>query len=919
MNNKTASTTTGIEPGPAPARWQRLKNILADALEETSFEEQMALLKRSCADDTALLREAEMLLASDTTAFEEFAEFAATRLRQDEGDRIGERIGAYAIVKEIGRGGMGAVYLAERADGQFEKRVAIKVLKRGTDTDEVLRRFRNERQILASLEHPNITRLLDAGTTTDGLPYFVMEFIEGIPITRFVEQENLDLSGRLKLFVQVCSAVDLAHRNHIIHRDIKPTNILVKEDGEPKLLDFGIAKLFGAGEDGDVTVAVERRLTPMYAAPEQTAGRSATVATDVYSLGALLHELLTNQPPSCSSSKTNSSPEDPSTPMRALERVPSQNVTAAKTKHELQGQLDRIVKRAMEREPLKRYPSVADLAADIERYLNGKAAPRTSRRRLGANGTETKAHRRRYVTALTVCVILAAGALALLRGKIATRKEYVMTHSTAPVGPAASAYHSIHSIAVLPFEPLGQEMNDELLGLGMADAIIGRMSNLKQLAVLPTSAVSKYKGPANYPLAAGRALGVDAVLSGTVQRSGDRIRATVQLVRVASRRTLWSEKFDQTFTDIFGVQDSISDSVVRSLALNLSTDEQKQLAKHYTTNTAAYDSYLMGLYFWNKRSKDGLKKAIDYFGRAVEKDPNFALAYSLMADCYYLQLYYGYDSGPDQIRNAKAAVERALLLDDSIAEAHVAAAMVELYQNGYQHAESGHRAAVDSLRRAIALNPNLAIAHLRYAYVLAAFGHLDDSVREVRRAQELDPLSHVSNTALGEMLAFARQYREALDYCYKAAELAPDEALVQSNLAYAYALNGMYQQAIEHYQKLGELDPNEKGNVLASIAYVLVSAGSKSQADSMMPEILKLAGEGKTDPYYIAVLYGALGDKDAAFEWFDKALQRYSERRSNGGDSRLIRYDPMLDPLRSDARFREALRQHNRASLLETR
>src|SRR2546422_3571725 len=186
-----------------PARWHRLKNILADALEQTSSEERTAVLRRSCADDTALLLEAEKLLAHDTTVFEEFAQFAATRLRRDNRNRIGERIGAYAIVGELGRGGMGAVYLAERADGQFEKRVAIKVLKRGTDTDEVLRRFRIERQILANLEHPNITRLLDAGTTNDGLPYFVMEFIEGTPITRFVQQENIDLQGRLKLFRKV--------------------------------------------------------------------------------------------------------------------------------------------------------------------------------------------------------------------------------------------------------------------------------------------------------------------------------------------------------------------------------------------------------------------------------------------------------------------------------------------------------------------------------------------------------------------------------------------------------------------------------------------------------------------------------------------------------------------------------------------
>jgi TolB-like protein len=461
-------------------------------------------------------------------------------------------------------------------------------------------------------------------------------------------------------------------------------------------------------------------------------------------------------------------------------------------------------------------------------------------------------------------------------------------------------------------------MSDELLGLGMADAVIGRLSNLKQLAVLPTSAVAKYKGPANDPFAAGRTLRVDAILSGTIQRSGDRVRATVQLVHVASGRTVWSEKFDQTFTDIFGVQDAISDNVARSLALNLTSDEQKQLAKRYTTNANAYDEYLLGLYFWNKRSRDDLEKAIDHFGRAVEKDPNFALAYALMSDCYFLQLNYRYDSRPDVIQNAKAAAKRALLLDESIAEAHVAIAMVQLYMKDDQPAESDLQAGMDSLRRAIALNPNLAVAHQRYAWVLAGFGPLDDSLREMRRAQELDPLSHVNNAGLGSSLVFARQYHEALQYCYKAAELAPNQAPVQNWLAFAYFLNGMYQQAIEHYQKVRELNPDENGNVLASIAAVLVSAGRKSEADSMMPEILKLAGEGKVDPYHLVALYAIRNEKEAAFEWFAKALQKGPEKLSNGSDSREIRYDPLLDPLRSDSRFAALLRQYNRGSLLET-
>jgi TolB-like protein/DNA-binding winged helix-turn-helix (wHTH) protein/tetratricopeptide (TPR) repeat protein len=521
----------------------------------------------------------------------------------------------------------------------------------------------------------------------------------------------------------------------------------------------------------------------------------------------------------------------------------------------------------------------------------------------------------RLVLAVLGVIVLAAAFLA--RGPGVRWLGKHRPGSAAPATSSGTAADTVRSIAVLPFEPLGQDMNDELLGLGMADAVIGKMSNLKQLVVLPTSAVSKYKGPANDRLAAGRALGVHAILSGTVQRSGDQIRATVQLVHVASGRMIWSEKFDQTFTDIFGIQDSISDNVVRSLALSLTPDERKELGKRYTTSAAAYDSYLMGLYFWNQRSKDGLEKAIDYFGRAVEKDPSFALAYALMADCHQLLFYYRYDRRPDRIQNAKASAERALLLDDSIAEAHVAMAMVQFYHARDQGvASSARQAGINSLRRALALNPNLAIAHLRYSWQLSLSGRLDEAVREMRRAQELDPLSHTNNTALGVTLLFARQYREALAYCYKAAELAPKEALAQLNLGEAYALNGMYQQAIRQYEKAGELDPEIRGDALASIATVLVSAGRKSEADSLMTELLKLAGESKADPYNIAVLYGARGEKDAAFEWFDKVLQRGTGFRITG-NAGMIRYDPMLDPLRADGRFAALLRQHNQASLLE--
>ena len=502
--------------------------------------------------------------------------------------------------------------------------------------------------------------------------------------------------------------------------------------------------------------------------------------------------------------------------------------------------------------------------------------------------------------ALAVFGVIVLATAFLARGpSVGWLKKHKIGDATPATSPA-NVTDTVHSIAVLPFEPLGHDMNDESLGLGMADAVIGRISSLKQLVVLPTSAVSKYKGPASDALAAGRALGVDAILTGTVQRSGEQVRVTVQLVNVRNGHTAWSEKFDQTFTDIFGIQDSISDSVARSLALNLTVEEQKQLRKHYTTTAAAYDSYLMGLHFWNTRSKDGLEKAINYFDQAVQKDPNFALAYALMADCYYLQVFYGYNPAPEIIGNAKAAADRALLLDDSIAEAHIASAMVHSLQHQL-------RPTIESLRRALELNPNLATAHLRYAWCLCVLGQLNDAVPEMKRAQELDPLSATNSTALGILLTFARQFDGALTYCSRAAELDPSNYLVRCNLAITYGLNGMFQQAIDQYRMAGQLSPDHKGDVLASIATMLTSAGRKSEADSMVPEILDLAMAGKSDPYNVAVLCATRGDKEQAFKWLAKAVTNRPLM------SATLRYDPQLDLLRSDNRFPALLQQNEYA------
>ena len=501
--------------------------------------------------------------------------------------------------------------------------------------------------------------------------------------------------------------------------------------------------------------------------------------------------------------------------------------------------------------------------------------------------------RAKLTIAVALATLVAAGA-----GALAYRQRLDSAKRAAAAG-------SVRSIAVLPFRPLGADSGDDLLGLGMADAVILKLSKMERLTVLPTSTVIKFAGRDGDQLAAGRELGVDAVLTGTVQRSGERVRVTVQLVSLGAGRTIWSDKFDDHLTNIFDIQDSISGQVARSLSSNLTGDEQRQLGKRQTWNAAAYDAYLMGLFFWNKRSKEGLEKGVEYFQKAVDADPNYALAYAMMSDCYFLQVYYEYSAGhsPETFAKAKAAAERALALDDSLAEAHLAISMIQGHE--------GHGVeSLNSLRRSLELNPNLAVAHQRLGWMLSDMGRLEQAVAEMKRAQELDALSPTNNSALGLLLVLSRKTAEGLAYCRKAGELDPTSYGVQLNIGYAYLFNGMYEESLEHYRRAGEINPEGRGELLPAIAYVEVMAGRRGEAQKLIPEMQRLALEGRGDAYGVAALYGALGDNDRAFEWFERALS------SSQMQARILRYDPQFDPLRQDPRFAELLRRHGRERVL---
>ena len=383
-------------------RWQRTEAAFEAAL-RAAPEERSAILDHMCGDDSDLRREVESLLASDakadgflSTSAESFsAPFVVASAARESGDKSGDIVGRYRLVEEIGRGGMGTVWLAERADGQFEQRVALKLIKRGMDSDEILARFIRERQILARLEHPNIARLLDGGVGDDGRPYFAMELISGSPITTYSSDQNLAVEQRLGLFIIVARTVAYAHRNLIVHRDIKPSNVLVDQKGEIKLLDFGIAKLLDDENDpaGAATKTTGRLMTAEYASPEQIAGEQVTTASDVYQLGMLLHELLTGQRPNAERAKSSGSVRRPS----GVER-------------KLRGDLDTITRRALHEEPARRYPSADDLAEDVERHLEKKP--------LRFGGDSASYRTRKFVQRHRLGVIAAAGTIALAIGLV---------------------------------------------------------------------------------------------------------------------------------------------------------------------------------------------------------------------------------------------------------------------------------------------------------------------------------------------------------------------------------------------------------------------------------------------------------------------------------------------------------------------
>ena len=704
--------------------------------------------------------------------------------------------------------GKPAVFLAARADDAYQKEVAVKLVRPGLDSQDVLSRFRNERQTLASLDHPNIVGLLDGGSTPEGSPFLVMEYVEGTPIDDYCDQHKLSVDDRLRLFSKVCDAVQYAHEKLVIHRDLKPSNIFVLADGTPKLLDFGIAKVLNPQPSARGWLATEtgsRCMTPAYASPEQMRGKSVTPETDVYSLGVVLYELLTGHRPY---RLTQHSPaeieraiceQDPETPSTAISRV--ENDTSAdgkpitktpesvsltregepdKLRRRLRGDLDNIVLKALQKEPQKRYRSVEEFSQDINLHLQHlpiKARPSTVAYRISKF---VQRHRVEVSAASAVLVVIAAAASFAFNA--AGLRERL-------TGDSSRA--KIQSLAVIPLTNLSGDPAQEYFSDGITDSLITNLAEVGSLKVISRTSSMQYKQTKKSLPEIARELNVDGIVEGTVQRSGDRVRITAQLIQASSDKHVWANSYERNLRDVFTLERDLTQEIVSAIQAQVKTPAPTPIAQPRQVYLNVLEAYLQGNYLMNRLGRgagdEGSSKAADYFQQAIDADPNFAPAYLGKADAY--RSFYRQSS--ENLAIARKAALRAVDLDPGLSDGWVELGDIHcLHDWDWPSAERDYR-------RALALNPNNVGALKSLGDFLSMMGRMDEALEEYQIAQERDP----TQDYLSDIIYLRGDHDQAIELLRKQLERHPDEGWDHWRLFQWLAVKGAKKESAEELEK----------------------------------------------------------------------------------------------------------------------
>ncbi|MGE0352796.1 MAG: protein kinase [Gemmatimonadales bacterium] len=723
---------------------------------------------------------------------------------------------AYAVERELGTGGMATVYLAE--DLKHRRRVAVKVLTPALASSLGTDRFVQEIGIAARLHHPHILSLHDSGES-QGLLYFVMPFVEGESLEARLKREHfLPVEEAVRIAGEVADALDYAHRQSVIHRDIKPGNILL-ESGHAVVADFGIARAVSEAGGERITSAGIAMGTPSYMSPEQAAGEmDLDGRTDLYSLGCVLYEMLAGEPPFAA-------PTAMATIARRITEAPPR---VSQMRATVTTTLDQLLMKALARVPADRFPTAETMRTALDTVLTDKST-------------------------------------------------------------------AVDSLAVLPFVNSNNDADSEYLSDGITESIINKLSGVSSLRIVPRTTVFQYKGKDVVLLEAAQRLNVRAIVTGRVMQRSERLIVKAELVDGATDSQLWGDQYHRTMSDIFEVQEDIATEIAKSLRLRLTGEEEKQLARRPTRNTAAYQDYLRGRYHWNKRTAAGFRQATEYFRLAIEQDPEYAIAYAGLADNYNVLGYYNIKPPRDAYPHAIAAAERALALDDSLAEAHASRGFARLfYDRDWPKAER-------DFKRAMELKPAYPSAHQWYAWYLLITEQFGPAVNAMRRAQELDPLSLVINDHLGYCLLLAGRVEDARKQLATTVDLDPTFPLSHWRLGSLHLGLGDFDRAIAEFQRVVEL--TETGMGLGYLGQAYAMAGRPDEARAAL-ERLRIYGETQyASPLETALVYDGLGDLDRTFGALERAFE---DRISDLSRMKLLPWSPRT---RQDPRFTDLVRR----------
>jgi serine/threonine protein kinase/tetratricopeptide (TPR) repeat protein len=801
------------------------------------------------------------------------------------GLQSGARLGVYILIREIGQGGMSTVWLARRTDELVKRVVALKLPHLHLQSARFAERFARERDILANLTHPHIAHLYDAGITSEGQPFLAMEFVAGEPLTRFCTANHLGVDERVQLFLQVLEAVEQAHAQSVIHRDLKPSNILVREGGDVVLLDFGIAKLLvdGHSEQTELTLHGGAALTPHYASPEQIRGDTLGPATDIYSLGVLLYELLSGQPPYELAGSTRRALEeailstDPRPPSDIVTQRSQSDEPAFETKNlrnRLRGDLDTIVLKALKKSPAERYPTAAAFAQDLRRYLSGdtvSARPDTFWYRI-----TKRAHRHHSTLQGAAVAGLAAAALAVIA--ILNGARFSNQHTLADTLDPKS-------VAVLPFVDMSEKKDHEYFSDGLSEELIDYLAHTPDLKVIARTSSFLFKGKNEDAKTIGQKLGVANLLEGSVRTSGKSVRVTAQLIKVSDGSHLWSETYDRDVGDIFKVQDSIAVAVVTALQANMA----KYTSSSQYANTEAHNAFLRGEYLRKKRTKQDSEHAMAAYQEAIRLDPRYARAWIRVADTYNERGIWGWMTPKSAYTEARDAIDHALSIDPNLAIAHRAISDLEwnyLFDFAAARAEMLRTRELDPVEAASdnlgGLDPLIS-------------GQFDDSIRFFREVAKRDPLSAGALADLMFALQSAGRLAEAESVGHSLLDLDPTYSGAHCNFGQVLL------DAQKSAEALAIMSEEADADSRWCTADALWALGRSAEADAQFSAAMSKYSD--TQAMSFAESYARRNDKEQAFMWLNRAY----ENRDPG--ITLMGADPMLRNLREDPRFAALLRK----------